>query len=153
MTTATAPPSADRRGLRSVAVSVTCGDAQRAWTVGSLVVAVAAAVFARSGIPPLPLMWPLYRLGVVLPGCGLTRGVVTVARGDLAGAWRWNPASLLVVVAVAAGVARAVVGAATGRWLTARVAPRWWQVALGVVAVGGLWANQWAHAEVLVGRR
>jgi len=123
----------------------------RAWTVGSLVVALAAVVFAVVGIPPVPVMWPLYRLGVVLPGCGLTRGVVALARGDLAGAWRWNPASLLVVVAVAAGIARAAVGAITDRWLAVRVAPRPWLLALGAVAAAVLWANQWAHADRLMG--
>lgn len=66
-----------------------------------------AAVFAVTGIPWVPVMWRLYRLGVVLPGCGLTRGGVAVARGDLAGACRWSPATALVVLAVAAGLARA----------------------------------------------
>lgn len=150
----TAPASACGRRARDdalVAFALTGEDGMRAWTVGSLVVALAAVVFSVVGIPPVPVMWPLYRLGVVLPGCGLTRGVVAVARGDLAGAWRWNPASLLVVVAVAAGIARAAVGAVTDRWLAVRVAPRPWLLALGAVAVAVLWANQWAHADRLMG--
>jgi len=134
-----------------VAFSLTGEDRMRAWTVGSLVIAFAAFVFAVVGIPPVPVMWPLYRLGIVLPGCGLTRGVVAVARGDLVGAWRWNPASLLVVLAVAAGAARAAAGMATNRWLTVRVAPRPWLLALAAAAVVALWANQWAHADRLMG--
>jgi len=135
-----------------IAFSLAGEDGLRAWTIGSLVVATAAAVFAVVGIPSVPVMWPLYRLGVVLPGCGLTRGVVAVARGDLAAAWRWNPASLLVVLAVFGGVARAAVGVATQRWLAVRVVPRPWLLALGAVAVAVLWANQWVHADRLMGR-
>ena len=153
---AAAPPRAPR-GRRQrdpvVSVSVATRDGLRAWTIGSFIVVAAAPVFAVIGIPPVPVMWPLYRLGVVLPGCGLTRGVVAVVRGDLAEAWRWNPASLLVVAAVAVGMARAGVGVATGRWLAVRVAPRWWLIALGVTAVGVLWVNQWANTERLMGGR
>lgn len=116
-----------------------------------MVVAAAAAVFAVVGVPHVPVMWPLYRLGIVLPGCGLTRGVVALAAGDVAGAWRWNPASPLVAVGAAAGVVRAGVGAATGCWLTVRIASRRWMIALGVAAVGLLWLNQWSHAEMLMG--
>lgn len=124
----------------------------RAWTVGSLVVATAAVAFAVVSIPPVPVMWPLYRLGVVLPSCGLTRGVVAIVGGDLIDAWRWNPASLLVVLAVAGGVARAAVGAATRRWLAVRIAPKRWLLALGAAAVAVLWLNQWAHADRLMSR-
>ena len=98
-------------------------------------------------------MRPLHRLGVVLPGCGLTRGVVAAASGDLALAWRLNPASLLVVLAVAVGITRAGVGVAIECWLTVRVAPRRWLIVLGVTAVAMLWVNQWAHAERLMGSR
>lgn len=86
-------------------------------------------------------MWPLYRLGIVLPGCGLTRGVVAAARGDLAGAWRWNPASLLVVLGGRRRVARAGVGRTTGWWLSVRVAPCAWLVGLGLAALVLLWVT------------
>lgn len=135
----------------AVSVSVATEDRLRVWTVGSVVVVAAAAVFAVEGIPGVPLMWPLYRLGIVLPGCGLTRGVVAAARGDLAGAWTWNPASLLVVLTAAVGIARAGIGRVSGRWLSVRVAPRRWLIGLGLAAVAALWVNQWAHAALLMG--
>ena len=138
------------RGGALAARSLSGEDGMRVWTFGSLVVALAAVAFAVVSIPPVPLMWPLYRLGVVLPGCGLTRGVVAVVRGDLAGAWGWNPASPLVVLAVAAGIARAAVGTATGRWLTVRIAPRPWLLGVAGAAVVLLWINQWAHADRLM---
>ena len=150
--TATAASRTGRRGADAL-FSVKARDGMRAWTVGSLVVAAAAAVFAVVGAPRVPVMWPLYRLGIVLPGCGLTRGVVALADGDVAGAWRWNPASPLVALGVAAGVVRAGAGSATGRWLTVRIASRWWMVASGVAAVALLWVNQWSHAELLMGGR
>ena len=34
------------------------------------------------------------------PGCGLTRAFIALAHGNLAAAWHYNPASLLVFVAV-----------------------------------------------------
>lgn len=36
--------------------------------------------------------------GVPCPGCGITRGVVAILRGDFARAWRRNPASFAVVL-------------------------------------------------------
>ena len=119
--------SAIARDRESV-VSVAARDGLRAWTLGSLIVVAAAPAFAVVGIPQVPLMWPLYQLGVVLPGCGLTRGVVALAGGDLAASLRWNPASPVVVLVAIVGVARAVVGACSGRWLAVRIAPRPWLV-------------------------
>ena len=153
MTAPTAAPPGLAWSGAVLSVSVTDRDDFRSWTLGSLFVTAAAAVFAVLGVPRLPLMWPLYRLGVVLPGCGLTRGVVAFADGDLVGAWRWNPASPFVVLTVAAGIARAGVGAASGRWLAIRVAPRWWLIALGAAAIALLWVNQWAHASLLMDGR
>jgi hypothetical protein len=34
--------------------------------------------------------------GIDCPGCGLSRGFIHLAHGDLAGAWRFNPAAALV---------------------------------------------------------
>lgn len=149
----TAPPSPVAAPGRTVTVALTSLDRLRPLTIGALVIAAAAPVFAAAGIPPVPLMWPLYRLGVVLPSCGLTRGVVALARGDLAAAMEWNPASPLAAVAAAIGLLRAAVGAATGRWLHVLVQPRWWLLVVATVAVALLWVNQWNHAGQLMSRR
>lgn len=137
---------------RLLELSLTDADGLRPLTVASIAIAIAAPVFAVTGIPPIPLMWPLYRAGVVLPGCGITRGLVALADGDVAAAWRWNPASFLVAAVVGLGVARVAGAAATGRWVHVRVGRRWWFVALSAGAVGALWVNQWWHAAVLMGR-
>lgn len=119
-------------------------------TVGAGVVLAAAPIFALVGIPRLPLMWPLYELGIVLPGCGLTRGVVALARGDLAGAWRWNPASFVVVAAVAATLVRTAAGIASGRWLHALGRPRRWMIVAAGLLVVALWVRQQSNADLLI---
>lgn len=42
--------------------------------------------------------------GTPCPGCGMTRAVVALARGDLSAAWRWHPLAPLVA-GYAAGTA------------------------------------------------
>lgn len=126
-------------------------DRLRPFTALGLLGVGAAGVLAVVGIPDLPLMWPLYRLGIVLPGCGLTRGTVALAEGDLAGAWRWNPASYLVAAAGATLVVRAVAGHLTGRWAHLRVTWRRWHLAAAGLATALLWVNQWRQAELLMG--
>jgi hypothetical protein len=46
--------------------------------------------------------------GVPCPGCGITRSVVAILRGDFARAWRTNPASFAVVLFFAHSAALAV---------------------------------------------
>ena len=110
-------------------------------------------LFAVFGLPALPTMWPMYKFGVVLPSCGLTRGVVEIFRGDLGRAWRFNPASFLVV-AVAPLV---VVWPATWRALSSgsMLAPASRRLALGVavVAVAVLWIHQQANADFVMHAR
>jgi hypothetical protein len=49
---------------------------------------------------PLPGMCTFRRFtGVDCPGCGLTRCFISMAHGDLAAAWRFNPAGILLFAA------------------------------------------------------
>lgn len=119
-------------------------------TAAAVVVFVAGMVFAIVGIPPVPIMWPVHRLGIVLPGCGLTRGVVAIARGDFGAALRWNPASYAIVVLGAAALARAAIGITTRRWLHVRIGLPWWLVGVIAIAAALLWVNQWSNAALLM---
>jgi hypothetical protein len=57
-------------------------------------------------------------LGIQCPGCGSTRACGALVRGDVADAWRFNPALVLVGVPLLGWlVASAVAALATGRWL------------------------------------
>lgn len=52
---------------------------------------------------PLPPMCQFQALfGIDCPGCGLTRCFISLAHGDLGGAWRYNPAGMLFFGVVAA---------------------------------------------------
>jgi hypothetical protein len=49
---------------------------------------------------PLPGVCTFRRLvGIGCPGCGLTRCFISVAHGDLAAAWTYNPAGILLFAA------------------------------------------------------
>src|SRR5439155_17330752 len=51
---------------------------------------------------PLPELCTLRRLtGLACPGCGLTRCFISLAHADLAAAWSYNPAGLLLFPMVA----------------------------------------------------
>jgi len=108
-----------------------------------------AAMLAVVGLPPVDLHGPLHYLGVMDPLCGMTRGTVAVLRGQLALAWAYNPASLLLVAGAALALGRWLVGWLTGRWLEVRVRPSRVAWAVAAVAVLVLWANQQAHAALL----
>jgi hypothetical protein len=76
----------------------------------SVAVLTAAAMFSREGetrinFPfvdaPLPVLCHLKRLtGLDCPGCGMTRCFVSLAHGDMASAWRFNPAGILLFALV-----------------------------------------------------
>lgn len=121
-------------------------------SIGSVLLIVTAAMLSETGVPKTPLMWPMYRLGLVLPSCGLTRGVTALLRGDLHRAWMFNPASFLVVAVAAALTLRLAVGIATGRWLVVASLSATPRFVLVLVALGtaALWINQQAHADVLM---
>ncbi len=40
--------------------------------------------------------------GIACPGCGLTRGVAALLRGDVASSWRYHPLAALAVIEIAA---------------------------------------------------
>ena len=83
-------------------------------------------LLAVLGLPPIDLHGPFHYLGVMGPTCGMTRGVMWVARGNLVRAWQFNPASLLVVPTLALLNGRALYGQLTRRWLNVNVRWRPW---------------------------
>lgn len=106
-------------------------------------------VLAAVGMPPVDIHGPLHFVGVMDPFCGMTRGVASVMRGDLATAIWYNPASPLVVLGGAAVLARGIYGWRSGRWLTvAWRSPA--RVAVAAVLVAALEVNQQLHAERLL---
>ncbi|MEU0108457.1 DUF2752 domain-containing protein [Streptomyces sp. NPDC006251] len=99
---------------------------------------------------PVDLHEPTHYAGIMAPTCGLTRSVVAVFRGDVAMAWRYNPAGLLVAAASVAMLARLVIGAAVGRWLVFRLRPgRVGWIVLGLALVA-LEIRQQGRAELLM---
>jgi hypothetical protein len=125
-------------------------DRMRRTSVPALVAAVCAVAFAALGRIPFSLPMPTHLVGAVCPTCGLTRGTVALARGDLALAFRYNPLSLVVPVVVAALGVRQVVGWTRGRWVNVRFRPSRLSWASGVVGLAVLWAYQQAHASFLM---
>jgi hypothetical protein len=87
----------------------------------TLIGAVALRVL---GLPPVDLHGPLHYVGVMDPLCGGSRGMVALTRGDLIGAWRYNPLAPAVAVGAVVALVRAVLGTATGRWINAHPLPR-----------------------------
>jgi hypothetical protein len=89
-----------------------------------------AALVALVGLPPIDIHGPLHYLGVMGPTCGMTRGVMWSARGDLLRAWQFNPASLLVVPTIIGLTGRALYGKITNRWLNLHIRwrPWWWLI-------------------------
>jgi hypothetical protein len=83
-------------------------------------------LLAVVGLPPVDIHGPLHYLGIMGPTCGMTRGVMWSARGDLALAWQFNPASLLVIPTMISVTARMVYGSVTGRWLNLHIEWRPW---------------------------
>lgn len=112
-----------------------------------LAIAVALAVF---GMPPVSIHSPLHFAGIMDPFCGMTRGTAATIRGDLIEAVRFNPASPLVPLGGIAVLGRWMHGRRTGRWLTVVGRPGPLTVAVAMVLVVALWANQQAHAELLM---
>lgn len=90
-----------------------------------------------------------HRLGFMAPTCGLTRAGLALGRGDLAAAWAYNPAILLVAVLALAFVARSAVRMFSGRWLTVDVRLGATGRLVAAALVLALWLNQQAHFDRL----
>lgn len=117
------------------------------WAAGTGL--IAAILLGMLGMPPVDLHGPLHYLGIMGPTCGMTRSVARAATGDLVGAWRYNPAGLLLVAGALACIARAALGWRTGRWLNLHLAISrrgWWMIALTLVA---LTIRQQLHVDLL----
>lgn len=110
----------------------------------------AALLMAMFGQPPYGFHGPLHYFGIMSPTCGMSRGVMWFTRGDVALAWEYNPASLLVLPAGAIAVIRAVFGRVTGRWPNLRVRWSWWILGLVIVALVTLTVRQQLHADLLM---
>ena len=114
---------------------------------------VAAVVLAAVGGLPFDIPMPTYRFGVVTPTCGLTRGSTAIARGDFALAWRYNPASFLVIGVGAIGLARSIVGLTTRQWVTVNCTRSrivWVLIGASILA---LWLSQQSNAEFIITSR
>jgi len=111
---------------------------------------IAALLMAVFGQPPYGFHGPLHYLGVMSPTCGMSRGVMWLMRGNLALAWEYNPASLLVPPVVAVVVIREVFGRFTRRWPNLTVRWNWWMLGLLIVAVATLTVRQQLQAELLM---
>lgn len=115
--------------------------------------AAAAVMLALVGGMPFALPMPTHSVGVVDPTCGLTRASIAIARGDLASAWRFNPAAFVLAGIGVAVAVRTVWGLTRHRWATIRLpmtAPR---IAMVVVMLAGWWAYQQSNAEFIMNAR
>lgn len=137
----------------SLEVSLDPHDRQRMVTRFAAAGVVVAAVLAMIGGFPLDMPMPTHSFGWVDPTCGLTRGSTAIARGDFTLAWRYNPASFLVMGFGAYGIARLACGALTGRFPT--IHPRlgrvgWYVLGAAIVA---LTLYQQSNAEFIMDSR
>ena len=87
--------------LHIVLLSISSGVLVAAWILQANPTTVTLPVLDQ----PLPELCLLRRLtGFSCPGCGLTRCFISLAHGDLAAAWSFNPAGIWLFGIVAAQV-------------------------------------------------
>ncbi len=127
------------RGLEDVPdrrlVRLTDRDAAT-WMLPALGALIIGAIYLRiAGLPSIDLHGPLHRVGIMDPLCGGTRATYLLVRGDLAGAWSWNPLVPILGGAAALGLARAVAGWFSGRWLSVGLPRRGWISSIGLLLV------------------
>jgi hypothetical protein len=116
-------------------------DRSLAW---ALALAAASAALLAPLVPwlaPLAPPCPFHALtGLPCPGCGATRAVLALARGDIAGAFGWNPLATFTLLAgfVACALAPAWVALRGPLPVLAPVLPARARVALAA-ALAGNW--------------
>lgn len=108
------------------------------------------ALVAVVGLPPIDIHGPLHYLGIMGPTCGMTRGAMWSSRGDLLRAWKFNPASLLVIPTILGVTFRAVYGRLRGRWLNLHLRWRPWLWLLPAVILLVLMIHQQLNADFLL---
>jgi len=118
---------------------------QNGMLVGGVVAAVAAAALAGDGTETGPVLCPFRRCtGAYCPGCGGTRAVGRLLRGDLVGAWHQHPyVVLLAFQSVILG----------GAWLTKpgqRIIRSVWLpvLILNVAAMVAIWMFRLAVGDI-----
>jgi len=113
--------------------------------LGGIVAAVAAAAFSGDVSDGGPVLCPFRKCtGAYCPGCGGTRAVARLLRGDLVGAWHQHPyVVLLAVQSVVFG----------GAWFTApgqRLMRRFWLPVLvtNVAMITVIWMFRLAIGDI-----
>lgn len=94
-------------------------------------------VCALLGLLPFSTCASQHLLGVPCPGCGFTRAVVALARGDLGASLGYHPVAVPLLLGLGAFVLAAL-------WLPAG-SPRWpravaWASTGAAALLGGVWA-------------
>jgi len=118
------------------------------WSSLGILAAAGAVVGITSMVPWGGECGFRFVLGADCPGCGMTRALLALLRGDPAGSFRWHPLAIPLALAAAAAVALAVHEGATGRTTFRRAADRFGIPA--AVAGIALLAAVWAVRVVLV---
>jgi hypothetical protein len=106
------------------------------WILAALALAAAAAMVPWRGECGFRVV-----LGADCPGCGMTRAVAALLRGDVAGSFRLHPLGIPAALAAAAAVGLALHEGATRRPTLHRFLDRWGVRAAvaGVVLLAGVW--------------
>ena len=68
-------------------------------SAGAAAAILLAAVLPPGGLPIIGICWFHRLTGLPCPGCGLTRSICAIARGELSAAWSFNPFGFLFFAA------------------------------------------------------
>jgi hypothetical protein len=110
-----------------------------------LLVGISMVVIARLGIEVRLCIFKRIT-GLPCPSCGMTRGILAMLGGDLAGGWAFNPLGFSVLLACAALlVLRFGFGRRVQLTLTRRERTAAWLVG------GGIFLANWVYVILFVG--